>query len=151
MDQNQNQSLFGLTLDVQSKSFLAESARWGKFLAIVGLVVCILVVIVGIFLATQASEINNAFNQYGDRTEFRNLGPLMAAVYIFIALIYFFPCLYLLRFSNYMKAALAAEDQERLMHSFKNLKSMFKFVGILTIIILSLYILGILVSLGART
>jgi hypothetical protein len=150
-DQNQNQSLFGLSIDAQSRSFLAESAKWGKFLAIMGFISCILVVIVGIYMATQAAELNKAMGQYGYyRREVRGLGPIMAAIYIVGALIYFFPFLYLLRFSNQMKAALAAENQENLTASFQNLKSMFKFVGVFTIIILSIYILAFFVGIGSQ-
>ncbi len=146
-DQNQNQSLFGLNIDAQSRSFLSESAKWGKFLAIMGFIACVFIVIGGIYLATQASEMNRAMGQYGYyRTEVRGLGPIMAAIYIVGALIYFFPCLYLLRFSNQMKAALAAENQENLTASFQNLKSMFKFVGIMTIIVIALYLLVIVIG-----
>lgn len=147
MEENQTTSLFHLNLEEQSKSFLAESARWGKFLAIVGFVVCALVVIVGIYLATAGSEM--AY-QYGGRSSFRGIGGAMAIGYIIVALIYFFPCLYLLRFSNHMKAALAANDQANLTASFQNLKSMFKFVGIFTIIIISIYVLAFLVGIGSR-
>ena len=150
MEQNQNQSLFGLNIDAQSKSFLAESAKWGKFLAIIGFVICGLVVVLGIFMATQISVMNNAFNQYGGSNQFRNMGPIIAVGYIIVAVIYFFPCLYLLRFSNHMKAALAAEDQGSLTGAFQNLKSMFKFVGIFTLIILSLYVLAFLIGIASR-
>ena len=146
----QNQSLFGLNIDAQSKSFLAESAKWGKFLAIIGFVICGLVVVLGIFMATQISVMNNAFNQYGGSNQFRNMGPIIAVGYIIVAVIYFFPCLYLLRFSNHMKAALAAEDQGSLTGAFQNLKSMFKFVGIFTLIILSLYVLAFLIGIASR-
>lgn len=65
------------------------------------------------------------------------------------SLLYFFPCLYLYRFSAQAKIAVEAEDQESLTSSMQNLKSMFKFMGILTIILISLYILGLLASLGS--
>ena len=150
MEQEQSPSLFGLNIDGVSKTFLAESARWGKFLAIIGFIVCGLVVIVGIFMASTASQINNTFSQYGGESGFTGLGTMMAVLYIIIALIYFFPCLYLFRFSNFMKVALATDDQANLIASFRNLKSMFKFVGIFTIILLSLYALAFLLGgLGA--
>lgn len=146
----QNQSLFGLNLDEQSKGFLGEAARWGRFLAIIGFIVCALVILVGAYMASAGNDFDNAFSEYrGVRTS-SNLGVIMAVVYIIIALIWFFPCLYLLRFSNKMKAALAANDQVSLTSSFQNLKSMFKFVGVLTIIILSFYILLFLVGMLGR-
>lgn len=150
MEPNQNQPLFGLNVDTQSKSFLAESAKWGRFLAILGFIVCILIVLGGIFMATQATQMESAFSEYGgSRRTFSGFGPAMGIVYVVVALIYFFPCLYLLRFSNYMKTALAAEDQSQLTLSFQNLKSMFKYVGIFTIVILSIYVVIIIVGIGA--
>jgi uncharacterized membrane protein YjgN (DUF898 family) len=146
MEQDQNPSLFGLNIDGESKNFLSESARWGKFLAIIGFIVCGLIIIVGIYMASAASEVNRAFSRYGSGSSFSGMGTMMAVVYIIVALIYFFPCLYLLRFSNHMKAALAADDQSSLTASFQNLKSMFKFVGIFTIVILSIYILAFILG-----
>ena len=144
----ENQSLFGLNLDEQSKGFLAECARWGRFLAIMGFIVCVLVILAGVYVATAGAQMERAFSQYG-ATSSRGLGGVMAFLYILIAVIYFFPCLYLLRFSSHMKAALAANDQANLTVSFQNLKSMFKFVGIFTIVIISFYIVAFIAGIGA--
>jgi len=141
MEQEQNPSLFGLNIDASSKSFLAETARWGKFLAIIGFIFCGIIIIAGIIVASNTSEISKAFNRYGDESPFKSLGMALAVIYILGALIYFFPCLFLLRFSNHMKTALATDDQVNLNTSFRNLKSLFKFVGICTIIFISFYIL----------
>ena len=146
----ENQSLFGLNLDEQSKGFLAETARWGRFLAIMGFIICVFVILAGIFMALGASQMEKAFSQYGGSAKTTGLAGAMGIVYILIAVIYFFPCLYLLRFSNHMKAALAANDQANLIASLQNLKSMFKFVGIFTIIIIAFYILAFIVGLGSQ-
>ena len=142
MDQDQNPSLFGLNIDGSSKNFLAEAARWGRFLAIMGFIICGLIIIAGIYMATNTTEMSRAFSRFGGESTGNGLGAAMAIVYIIVAAIYFFPCLFLLRFSIYMKAALATDDQNTLTASFQNLKSMFKFVGIFTIIILSFYTLA---------
>jgi hypothetical protein len=57
----------------------------------------------------------------------------------------FFPCLYLNKFSVKMKTALNSINQEDFEDSFKNLKSLFKFYGILSIILLSFYALVFLI------
>ncbi len=151
MEQNNEQSIFGLNMDSQSKSFLRESAKWGKFLAIIGFIMCVFIVLAGIFVATQTSELNKAFGDYGGNNSvaLKGFGPMMAVVYIIIAIIYFFPCLYLLRFSNHMKAALDSDDQANLTMSFQNLKSMFKFMGIFTIILISIYLLALVAGIAA--
>ena len=71
----------------------------------------------------------------------------MAVLYIIIALIYFFPCLFLFRFATKTKAALAANDQEVLNASFQNLKASFRYVGIITIVLLAFWVLALLVGL----
>ena len=50
------------------------------------------------------------------------LGVGVAIMYIIIAVIAFFPFLFILRFANQMKAALHSNDQDLLNSSFQNLK-----------------------------
>lgn len=146
----QNENLFGLNLDAQSKGFLTETAKWAKFLSIVGFVLCGLMVIVGIYFATASSEMErDMYPYYSSSSEMAGMRVGMLIGMILGSLLYFFPCLFLYRFSVQMKTALAAENQENLTSAFQNLKSMFKFVGILTIIVLAFYALGLLVSLGS--
>ncbi len=146
MDQ-QNQ-LFGLTIDPQSKRFLTETAKWGRFLSIIGFIVCVLIAIGGIFFAMKLSEGGNAFRDAG-LGPLASFGPAMAIVYVLFAVLYFFPCLYLFRFSNQMGVALSSDDQTTLTAAFENLKSVFKFFGILTIIVLSIYILAFVITMLA--
>jgi hypothetical protein len=64
--------------------------------------------------------------------------------------IYIFPLYYLYQFSVKLKKALTQKDDEVLASAFEMLKSHYKFVGVFTIIILSIYILvGIVGLLGA--
>lgn len=150
MEQNES-TLFSLNVDPQSKSFLSEASKWGRFLAIVGFIVCAIVIVVGIFMAVKVNEVNSMYREFGGMRgrDAENLGIIMAVAYILIAVIYFFPCLYLLRFSDHMKAALNSDNQDNLRTAFQNLKSMFKFVGVLTIIVLAIYALLFIVGLGA--
>jgi hypothetical protein len=145
----QIQSLFELEIDSLSKGYLSESAKWGKFLSIIGFIGCGLLVLAGIIMATQVGQMNKAIRDYGGQDAgFARLGPVIGIAYALVALLYFFPSLYLFRFSNHMKLALVSNDQQRLVVSFMNLKSMFKFVGILTIIVLGLYFLALLISIA---
>jgi len=74
---------------------------------------------------------------------------LITVIYLIIAVIYFFPIYYLYNFSVKMKKALLSDDQTLLRNAFEDLKSHYKFVGIFTIVILSLYLLMFLIGLGA--
>ncbi|MCG1036444.1 hypothetical protein KI686_08550 [Polaribacter sp. DS7-9] len=134
-----------LTLTSASKSFLKETAKWAKFLAVLGFIFIGLMVVFAIFSTTifdLASKMQEGVPA--------NLGLIMTAVYLVLAFIYFFPVYYLLQFSNKMKKALLSKDDEILAKAFQMLKSHYKFIGVFTIITISLYILLIVVSvLGA--
>jgi len=58
----------------------------------------------------------------------------IAAIYVAMAVLYFFPFLFLYRFSNRMQSALRSNDQQTLINSLGNLRAYFRFVGILVII-----------------
>ena len=63
----------------------------------------------------------------------------MAFFYLILAVAYFFTCLFLYRFASKMKTALSGNAQDQLNFSFQNLKSLFKYFGIITIIALAMY------------
>lgn len=139
-------NLFELQIDHQSNAYLKETAKWAKFLAIIGFIGCALIILMGVFagslMATTFGEMGGGFGG--------SFGVVMAIVYILFALLAFFPYLYLFRFANQMQVALRNNDQAALTTSFGNLKSCFKFVGILTIIVLAFYALALVFGvLGA--
>jgi hypothetical protein len=140
------ENLLDLQIDPESNSYLSEAAKWSKFLAIMGFIMCGLLVILGLFSASiygsASHAIGGAFSEMG--------GFMIAAFYFVFAVVYFFPCLYLLRFSSKMQAALRSNNQQELNNSFSNLKSCFRFMGILTIVVISLYVIVILLLVVSR-
>ena len=149
MEQNQDQSLFGFGIDQSSKSHLAEAAKWAKFLAIVGFVMCGLIVVIAVFADSIVALISNPYNDgYSSSARLaEGTGVFVAVFYIGFAIVFFFPYLFLLRFANRMRSALNTNDQLTLNSSFQNLKIMFRYVGILTIVLLSFYALAILMMI----
>jgi len=141
MEENQPSTLFGLGIDPIAKAHLAETAKWARFLAILGFVLMGLIVLLTIFAGAFLATLSGGF-----RANDAN-GPAitgLAAGFQFFFLIlmvalYFFPCLFLFHFANKMKLALAANDQETLNASFQNLKKFFRFIGIMTLIVLAFY------------
>ena len=73
---------------------------------------------------------------------------ILGFIYVIIALIYFFPISYLFKFAKKMKNALKSSDNTELTSAFSNLKSHYKFIGIFTIIILSLYVLIFIIGIA---
>jgi uncharacterized membrane protein YjgN (DUF898 family) len=137
MDQ-QNQNLFELQLDQPSTAFLGEAAKWAKFLAILGFILCAFMVIAALFAGSMMSSM---MSSAGGGMDSMIGGGFFTVLYLVGAALYFFPCLYLFKFASQMQDALRNHEQAKLQGSFKNLKSLFRFVGILTIIILAFYIL----------
>jgi hypothetical protein len=146
----QTTSLFSLSIDPVTKAYLAETARWARFLAICGFVLLGLMLLFGIFvLVGMSSDLGSNFSQeYGGNNMFGPMGMgAFAFAYIISALIIFFPLLYLLRFANRMRASLNGNDQQALNYSFQNLKAYFRFMGILVIIMLAFYAIGIIFAI----
>lgn len=146
MEENQNTSLFGLGIDPAAKAHLSEAARWARFLAIVGFVLIGIIVLVGLFAGSILGTMSSGLSQSEFRGSAGLIGGFFTVIYILIAAVYFFPCLFLFHFANKMKIALASSDQETLNSSFQNLKKLFRFLGILMII--SLALIGIQVLIG---
>jgi Family of unknown function (DUF5362) len=143
METQASADLFDLRIDPQTSGFLSESAKWARFLAIVGFIFCGLIVLVAVFAG---SVLSSAFRNFAG--EGGLIGSAFITVfYILFALLLFFPCLFLYNFSTKMLIALRTNDQELLTTSFKNLKSWFRFYGIVTIVVLALYGLGIILAL----
>lgn len=145
--QSQSSNLFDLQVDNQVSSYLSEAAKWGKFLGILGMVFCGLMVLFGLFFGS----IMGAMMPMGD-----GMGAMGAmgagfftVIYLIIAAVYFMPCLYLYRFASQAQVALRNNEQAKLQSSIKNLKSCFKFMGILFIIILAIYVLALVIGLAA--
>lgn len=134
-----NTSLFSLSIDPVTKAHLTEAAKWARFLAITGMVFLVLMIIAGVFgSAMLFSTTNRLESEYGgSATGMGAYGTgIFAAYMIIVAVIYFFPLLFTLRFANNMRVALNANDQQALNISFQNLKACFRFLGILIIICL---------------
>ncbi|MEJ7823690.1 MAG: hypothetical protein WKF85_15310, partial [Chitinophagaceae bacterium] len=115
-----------LVISSISQSNLLSSAKWAKFLAIVGFIFIAIMVLGGLFAQTLMSSYSSSASlaYSGDLIKY------MGIVYVVFAVILFFPCLYLFKFSNKMQEAVRTSSQESVDTAFINLKSMFKFYGI---------------------
>jgi hypothetical protein len=128
---------------------LRESAKWCMFLAIVGFIFIGLMVIAGAFMAVALSAIPN--DPYGGgmgMNPFSAFKNYIGGIYIVLAVIYFFPVYYLFNYAKGTKQALESGNSEVLTNALVNLKSHHKFLGIFTIIMIALYIIGIIAAVA---
>lgn len=135
----------GLVITDQSRAYLTEVAKWGKFLAIVGFISIAFMVVAGIIMSLFMGTAMDSLDGAG-AMGFMS-GTFLSMFYIVFALIYIMPILYLYRFSNKLKLALVNDNQEVLQESIMNLKSLFKFMGVFTMIILVLYAVLFLIGM----
>lgn len=135
-------------LSDESESFIKETAKWGYFLSILGFVFIGIMVLVAIFMGAflsklgsiGGSSVGNPMSMMG------NFGGFMAGFYLIIAAIYFFPVYYLFQFSSKAKAAFKTNDNDKLNESFQFLKSHYRFIGIMAVIMIAFYVLILLIT-----
>lgn len=130
-----------LMIDWRSKEFLKETAKWTKFLAILGFVGIGLMVLGSlVMLFAPSSLMSNGDFPFGGKI-------FMMLLYLAFAVLYYFPISYLYQFSENTKKAIENNDNNAIRDAFEFLKSHYKFMGILTIILLSFYAIMIFIGL----
>ena len=141
MENNENtqpvENLF--TINSEIKGYLLETSKWGKFLAIIGYVGMGLLLLLGLAFIVGFSIFSSV----------SNVGfpmRIMGLIYILISVVYYFPVNYLYKFSIQFKQGFNSNNQQTITSGFENLKKLFKFMGIFTIVLLSIYALIIIVA-----
>ena len=130
-----------LVIDWRSKEFLKETAKWTKFLAILGFVgIGFMVLGSLVMLFAPSSLMSNGDFPFGGKI-------FMMLLYLAFAVLYYFPISYLYQFSENTKKAIENNDNNAIRDAFEFLKSHYKFMGILTIILLSFYAIMIFIGL----
>ena len=120
---------------------LKEIGNWTKFLGIAGFIFIGLLVILAFFMGSFMSQINPA-------TPFPSF--VFTIIYLVMGLIYFFPILFLFKFSMHLRRSLSSNDPAQMDTAFSNLNAHYKYIGILAIIILVIYGLfgGMMLAFG---
>jgi small-conductance mechanosensitive channel len=132
-----------LQLTWDSKGFLKETAKWAYFLSIMGYIGIGLLIIFAIFAGTIFSSLGEVGGMGSMPVAF------ITSLYLLLAVLYFFPVYYLNKFGSNTKTALASNDSDMLGSALEYLKSHYKFIGIMTIVVMSLYVLAIVFAIIA--
>lgn len=142
-----NSSLIELGIDATCSDLLMQTAKWSKFLSIVGFIAAGLMAVAGFFIGALFSTMANISEEYRMLSSIG--GGVFGVIYLVFAVIYAIPNYYRLVFANKTVIALQTNDQITLTEAFGKLKSFNKFWGVLTIVIISLYILMFLFGIIA--
>jgi len=125
-----------MELNQQANNFLLETAKWATFLAIVGFITIGFMIILSFSIGTILSQVPET--TMGISPQF------FSFFYLIFAGVYFIPVFYLYQFGSKTKKALIDNDTDLLAFGLKKLKSHYKFLGLVTIIMVSLNILFLL-------
>ena len=135
-----------LYLSDQSKNYLSETAKWAKFIAIIGFIGIGVMILIGINMGALIGSMANASEELGGWGT--GFSALISVFYIGIAILYLYPVLKLYQFADRTKKALEGNSSETMSLAFESQKSMFKFMGIMTIAVLGLYVILLLIGLS---
>ena len=129
-----------IEIDQETLNNLNTTRKWAMFLAIIGFIVFGLIFVFGLIAGTFLTVFNLGEKGLGIPES------LMFIPILLLALIYFFPVLFLFRFSKHTAHAVQTFDKQELHKAFRNLKSYFVYIGVLIIIVLIFYIVGLIVA-----
>ena len=129
-----------IEIEESTLNHLNTARKWAMFLAIIGFISLGLMMIVGLLAGTFLKTFSSGENNFGLSDS------LIFIPVILIAIIYFFPILFLFRFSKYISRAIRTMDKMIFNKAIKNLKFYFAYIGIVLIIVLTIYIVILIVA-----
>lgn len=150
MEEQSNFENFDLKLNESAKDFLNETAKWAYVLSILGYIGIGFIVLVGLFAGTVFGLMGRSNMMFANSGSF--FANFITILYFVMALVYFFPIYYLNKFASTAKSALRDNDSEALTTSFGYLKSHYRYIGIMMVIVFSIYLFmffGIIVATSA--
>jgi hypothetical protein len=128
-------------LTTESVSYILKAAKWGKFLAILGFIIAGLLIAGGLLMSFVLNSLTNELVPLN-----MPFSPkILSFFYILIAGIYLIPVIFLNSFSNNAIKAMNRSSTENLTSSLKNLKNLFVFVGISTVVLIAFYTIILIV------
>ncbi|MGY4384790.1 magnesium-transporting ATPase (P-type) [Pedobacter sp. UYP24] len=135
-----------LVVSEDIRSYIYQSSKWTKFLSIIGFVFSTMMVLISFSVGALMTAMNTAVGPKNN--PYNALGPgVLTIILLLTAALYFYPSFVLFKFSNAAKQGVLYGDQESLNNAMSNLKSFFKFWGILLIVVLGIYALAILFAI----
>lgn len=144
---NQESGLFNFGVDEEAKGYLLDTARWSKFLAVVGFVSLGILLLAGVFMSTILASFSRQMGGGSGINSGSGFSGLMIGLYVLLAVLYFFPIYYLFKFSVMIKPALLSANQAQFNKALSYLRGAFRYIGILTLIVLCFYAIAFLIAM----
>ncbi|WP_184546260.1 DUF5362 family protein [Mucilaginibacter sp. FT3.2] len=132
-----------LILTPEAQSYLLTAGKWATFLGILGFVFCGLFALFAISIGSIFAKLAEAMPFNPGLKMMAGFGGALTIFYLLIDLVYFFFALYIYQFATKIKAGINFSDSTHVTAGLGKLKSFFKLWGIVTIVIICLYIVAI--------
>jgi magnesium-transporting ATPase (P-type) len=129
-----------IEIEEDTLNHLDTTRKWAMFVAIIGFIFLGLIIIIGLLAGTFLTAFNSGEKALGIPDS------LMFIPILILAVIYLFPVLFLFRFSKHSSHAIQTFNKLELHKAIKNLKFYFVYIGVLIIIVLSIYIVLLVVT-----
>ncbi len=145
MENTKLQQAQPMELEAQAIVYLNETRKWTLFLAILGFIFLGFMLLGAIsygVIFSSLPELNAISNGLA-----KGMGIGVSVFMIVIIAIWFFPLLYLYKFSIMSKKAILENNNETLTVAFRYLKMYYRFIGIFAIVVLSLYVIMFLIAI----
>ena len=133
---NLNKGNTEIVLEEAGKLHLVTGRKWALFLAILASIGLGLMIILALFMFAFGALIGN---------EIGFPGWILGFVYLLLAAVYFFPVYFLFKFTSLSKKAVDENNSQYLTLALESIKGHFKSIGIVSIVLIGLYIVGIIV------
>ena len=129
-----------IEIENETLKYLNTARKWAMFLAIIWFIFLGLIIVIGLISGTFLTAFNSGEKSLGIPES------LMFIPVLLVALLYFFPVLFLFRFSKHTSHAIQTLDKLEFHKAMKNLKSYFAYIGIMIIVVFSFYIVVLIVA-----
>lgn len=136
-----------LIVSEDMRSYIYETTKWAKFLAIVGFVI-------SAFLTLTSFTIGAAMQSNAELAAAMASSKLSPTVITILCLVYtfaiFYPSMLLFRYANKAQLGVLYGEQASLDEAFSKLKSLFKYWSVITLIGIVLYIMLVILQAVGR-
>jgi hypothetical protein len=134
-----------LVVTEEMRSYFYDMSKWARFLSVVGFVISAFLTLGSFGIGAAVTANPGMLNQLGPLGGIGATG--ITIFYLLLALFFFYPSLLLLRFSAKVKQGVLFGDQGNLNDAIAHVKSLFKFWGVITILLIASYFLLLLAVL----
>lgn len=127
----------GIILQQEAQHYLVTAGKWARFLGVMGFIGTGFIILCALFIGTIMSALSS-FSPAGRLGAAP--GGFLTFFYLVVAVFYFFVSLYTYQFGTRIKEGITFGSAAVVTDSLGKLKSVFKMIGITTIVILVLYV-----------